>query len=432
MLTPLLAAALLLFQAAAPAKSDDLAPQVRDLAASLDAGEVAQRDAAEKKLIELGPPALDHLPRVTPRTSAEAKQRLGRIRQTLELAHAKTAGQTTRITLQGDNLPLADVLAAIEKQTGNKLLDLRRGEKEKLPDVKLKLALADQPFWPALDEILDQTNFSLELQPQTEEQEAVAALGLVPRLPGHRARRGNALYQGPLRIEVANVTARRDAINPAASLLRVELAVAWEPRLAPIALLQSAKTTKAIDDRGRTLTNDNESQQLEIPVPRGVQGLALQIPLELPPREVKKLATLSGELTLLVPGRVQSFRFDKLTSRKAGDNEHSRGDVTAKVVSAERNNELLSVRVHAAYGDTAGTLQSHYGWLYEKRGRLETADGKTIDAAGFESGAVEGGIAAAYHFDVEGTPDKFTFVFELPAVMLKVPVQYELKDIALP
>src|ERR1043165_168420 len=62
----------------------ELTAQVSPLVKQLDDAAQAKRDAAEKALIAVGPDVLPLLPTITPRTPAEVKERLGRIRTTLE------------------------------------------------------------------------------------------------------------------------------------------------------------------------------------------------------------------------------------------------------------------------------------------------------------------------------------------------------------
>src|SRR5487761_1816814 len=62
---------------------------VRLLIRELDAGQKSRREEAEKKLLALGAKALDYLPENTDRLSAEAGQRLDRVREKLEKSEAE-------------------------------------------------------------------------------------------------------------------------------------------------------------------------------------------------------------------------------------------------------------------------------------------------------------------------------------------------------
>ena len=49
----------------------------------------------------------------------------------------------------------------------------------------------------------------------------------------------------------------------------------------------------------------------------GYQATDLQIPLTLPERSVKRIASLQGKLRALVPGREETFEFEQLDKAKA-------------------------------------------------------------------------------------------------------------------
>jgi hypothetical protein len=178
----------------------------------------------------------------------------------------------------------------------------------------------------------------------------------------------------------------------------------------------------------------NEQADPEIPVVSGVKSLEVETPLALPSREAKKIASLKGKLVFLTPGRTETFRFDKLSGAKKAkeDAEKAKGDVTVTLARVAENNELWEVRVQVNYGRTEGAVQSHYGWIYENRAHLEGPDGKPIAPAGFESDGIEGGIEATYYFNRKEGLEGCTFVYSTPAVLLNVPVEYELKDLPLP
>ena len=44
--------------------------------------------------------------------------------------------------------------------------------------------------------------------------------------------------------------------------------------------------------------------------------MKLDLPLQLPPREVRQIASLKGKLLATIPGRIETFRFGKLADAK--------------------------------------------------------------------------------------------------------------------
>jgi hypothetical protein len=413
-------------------KEKELAASIQKLIAQLDAPQVAARDEAEAALIKLGPAGLPHLPRITPRMSPETKARLGRVRGALELAYAQAAGRASLVTFSVDGMKLSQVIAAIEKQTGNKIVDRRPEDDRSDPVLKGKFDAV--PFWKVLDDVLDQAGLAIDPHAADDEGNPIAGIAIVRRQGERTDRSRHVSYSGPLRIEAAMLASRRDLRSADSGQLKVTLNVAWEPQLSPVAMSLPSADIKAADEQGKPLAAQNEEANPEIPIVSGAKSIEVEVPLALPPRESKRLASLKGKLVLLTPGRNETFRFDKLAAAKKAkdDTEKSRGDVTVTLARVAENNDLWELRVQVHYGRTEGAIQSHYGWIYENRAHLEGPDGKPIQPAGFESDGIEGGIEATYYFSRKEGLDRCVFVYSTPSVLLNVPVEYELKDLPLP
>lgn len=79
-----------------------LSAQVGRLVRQLDDDRLAQRIAAERELIELGPAILGLLPDAASRLSANQKDRLRTVRSKLELASARETAESSIVTLAGE------------------------------------------------------------------------------------------------------------------------------------------------------------------------------------------------------------------------------------------------------------------------------------------------------------------------------------------
>src|SRR3954468_1318419 len=122
-----------------PASDADqqLARQVGRAISQLNDDRAAERDAAEKKLLELAGTSiagadqfLQALPKETDQMPVAVRERLARVRKQVEERAAKAATAATRITLVAKDMPVAKVIAAIEKQTGNRFIDNREQQGE--------------------------------------------------------------------------------------------------------------------------------------------------------------------------------------------------------------------------------------------------------------------------------------------------------------
>ena len=144
----------------------------------------------------------------------------------------------TTVTLTADQMPVFDLLAEIEKQTGNHIVDHRQAtDDEHMRRQKVSIAFRDEPFWSAIDQVLDQWRLGVDNYGGGD------ALAIVEREPGERPRRHGAVYSGPFRLQILEVSAQDNLRKPERKSLKLAMEVAWEPRLRPIALMTEGRTT---------------------------------------------------------------------------------------------------------------------------------------------------------------------------------------------
>jgi len=411
--------------AASPPAADDAGfrLQVRRLVRQLDAPQLAEREAAERALLELGPRVLDVLPRPDDQVPAETRQRLTRIVQQLQQATAQQAARAARITLKAE-LPLSEVLAALEKQSGNRLVDDRHRFGGPPDDPVIKVAFENVPFWQALDGVLDQAGLSIYPFGARDE------LHLVPRSADDAQRSGRAAYCGPFRIEPVSVVARRDLRDPLGNSLQLTLEVAWEPRLRPIALKQRLADVTATDQQGRSLEVLDPAAELEAPTVNAPQ-LEVGIPLKLPERHTAAIARLDGKLLAILPGKQQTFRFDNLIEARNVE-QHAAG-VSVVLERVVQNNQLWQVRIRVRFDEAGQALESHRGWILENEAYLEDAHGKTLEYDAFQTTQQTAeGIGLAYGFVLDEPPKTLQFVYKTPGAIVSTGLDYRLEDIPLP
>jgi len=411
-------------KATAEKAAGDLAPQVRKLVRELDAAEKSRRDAAEEQLLKLGPAALSLLPEGD-QTSAEVELRLARIRNRLEQTQGEASVQASSITLAGEALSLADAIAGFEKQSGDKLIDFREQFNQQAAEKTLKLDLAKTPFWPALDQMLDQAGMTI--YPYSGE----AGLALVNRSSNEAPRYKRGSYSGAFRFEAMEITARRDLRSPQPPQLSLQMQVAWEPRLAPIVLLQPADAVLAIDDQGKPLTLSGPESEPEIPINPDASAVDLTVAFNAPERSATRIASLHGKLNAVLPGPITTFRFDKLGPSAKG--QKRQGGATVVLEQVRRNNLVWEVRMRLVFDKAGRALESHRTWVLRNEAYLESPDKKTIRYAGLETTRqAENEVGVAYLFDVEGDLKDHTFVYKTPTAIIQVSLEYDLKDIPLP
>jgi hypothetical protein len=430
----LLAAAIRAQNEIASSKADDdRAQEISKLVQQLNDDRAAERDAAETRLLELAGNTtamtdkfLELLPEDNDQMPLAVRERLSRIRQQVEDRVAKVAVEATTVTLDAKDMPIAEVFSTIETQTGNKLVDNRQQDDDAdASPTNVTIELKGEPFWPALDQILDKGNMGVYAYGGEE------ALSIVSRASDERPRYGSANYAGPFRIEVLEVQAQRNLRSPDQQSLKCQVEVAWEPRLRPIALSQPVADISATTDTGQQLMVSQPDAVLDVEVPNGTQAAEIIVPFSLPPREAKRITTLRGKLRALVPGRHVKFQFDDLAN--AAGKSDSRGGVQVTVDDVRKNNAIWEVHMRLSLDEDNEALQSHRGWAFQNLSYLVDQDGQSIDNAGFETTRQTANeVGMAYLFDLPEGVEGLSWVYETPAAIVELPVEYEIKDIELP
>jgi len=232
----------------------------------------------------------------------------------------------------------------------------------------------------------------------------------------------------PLRVEAV-----RDLRNPKVRSLKITLDVAWEPRVKPIVLEQPLDAVKATDEAGRPIEIDGSEGNLEVPIEGSNAAVELEIPLMAPERSVKQVAKLTGKLTAVVLGRVEAFEFADLEQARSVEQE--RGGVVVTVEQCRKNGDIYDVSMRVRYDKAANALESHRGWIYNNECYLLNAKGTRIENAGLEANLLDvNEVGLSYKFDLgdNALPTGCKFVYKTPAAIMKIPVEFELKDIDLP
>lgn len=415
---------------AAVAASAELAAQITALVRQLDDRQLSVRDEAERKLLALGSDALPLLPEITERTPAEVATRVARIQQKLLRSRALTAAEPTLVTLKAENLSLDEAIKELEKQTGNRIVDHREAFGEASGEVKLKADFDKTPYWRAFDVLLDQGN--LTLYGFAGQRGAY----IVNRPANVAPRAAKAHYAGPFRFEPLRFEAVRDLRSESTGSLKLFMEVSWEPRLQPFAIVQSLSQLSATDSDGKSLAVAADAEP-EASVREGVSAAELEIPLALPDRAVKTIALLKGKIVALVPGPAEDFRFVGLPiaakNAPARRVEQRKAATTVFVDHVRRNNEAWEVAVRVKFESPGAALESHRSWIFDNEAFFEGADKQRIAPGGIEQtlqSADEFGVN--YYFDLKDDPQKLSFVYRTPIVVLEIPLDYEFRDLRLP
>lgn len=330
----------------------------------------------------------------------------------------------TRLSLITAGAELAPVLADIEKQTGNKLIDRTRAEIE--PLAEWNFSLSDREFWPLLDKFLDAAN----LEPVTNSSDK--GLPISRRISGMSPRYGQAIYVGPFRLEVTEVTSRLGTRFNGDHRASITLEVMWEPRLKPLAFAQPLKTLEMVADDSTPVELDANVGELSVETAKDAHAVELHLPLQLPPKQLQAISSLKGKIKALVATRDAEFRFDNLA--KASNIEKSDGGVTVTLEQTRENEGLTELHMRLTFDEKLPADVAQGSWNFQNSTYLENAAGERIEHAGFESlSQGERTLSLAYYFDVPAEKlGDYAWVYHTPVGIVEVPIEYEMKAIALP
>jgi hypothetical protein len=404
--------------------------EVAALVHSLDSRELQERDAAERKLEALGPAVLKQLPAFDDeKLSAEAAGRVKRLRQKLLRAQAIRTAEPTLITLTAKDQPMAEVLAEIAQQSGNPIKDHREAFGQVVEPRKLSVAYEKKQFWPALDEVLDQGQLTVYGYSGED------GLAIVNRAPGAGPRAARASYSGAFRLEPKRLEAVRDLTGGGQGGLRLILEIAWEPRLKPFALLMPLDELRVETEVGLARLTNPEAEPETI-VRGGSTAAELDILFDLPPREAKHLTHAVGQITAILPGPLEEFRFRQLPVFADGKRpQHiaqTQGGTTVTLDSLRPNEDLWELNLRIKFEAPSEALESHRGWMLNNEAVMIDSEGLEIPSFGIEQTLQAEEIGLKYLFELTDGTDNLTFVYRTPLIVLELPVKYEFKDLPLP
>jgi hypothetical protein len=409
---------------AAPPEPADLKARVQQLVGQL--GVPAKQVAAETELIKLGPDILPYLPDAKAKLTDAQRERLTAIRSTLQEAKVLRELAPRTVTLQNPSIPLSQALDQLKQQAGIEIADAREA---KTDDPPLKLNLQRATFWQALDTIAREADLNV----------SVYGKGGQISLRDGPHRELPVCYSGLFRIQVRRVNVVQDLLADT-HLCTVHLEIAWEPRFHPLFLQNKLESLVAQDDKGMALKAPNDGGRSPL---LGSIFSEVQLTLEAPRRAANSLGLLKGDLSVIGPGKMLEFSFDKLAKveKQTPDDKlpsKTQEGVTVKLREFTTESDLWTVGVLLEYPPGGPDFESFESWLVNNKAYLVAKTGQRFTDSGYEIDEQTGNRAViTYRFAEEndlvlGKPADWKLVYRTPGVMAKVPVHFEFKDLPLP
>ena len=384
-----------------------------DWSAQLQSPIPAQRDRAEKQLIELGPDSGVVLPDANQAgLPADVKRRIDRIRRAWDERSALAFLEPSSV----DNLPTESLrawLEAAEKKTGNPI-DFKR------LDSQLLNAPIEPPksthFWNAMDELALRygLNYSWFERPKAvrlgKRQETVGSSKDSPiaycLLP-------TACYPGAFRLELLEWGTTVRLSDPSSSTIRTGLILAWEPRLRPIYIdvlpkMQYADGTVKTGESIQILAGEGAAKPIDFIFP-------------LTSENGKKAESLSGDLSVVIAGEQKTFTFpipadDKPQSLRQdqavvviksiaetqsglkGGNEATNG---SGITHSPIGEQQLATNIAVEFDESYNGLRSYMTWLNYNKAYVVDSEGKRYPSTSWETvWQSDRGAEAKYYFTV--------------------------------
>jgi hypothetical protein len=308
----------------------------------------------------------------------------------------------------------------MEQQSGNTVSVT--GLSESVRQQRVLLDLTDSPFWEALDRLA----LAAKLHIVTDRRGALCLTAdEAATLPLAVA------TTGAFRIEA--LSARRRA-----RVVQLQVRLLPEPRLRPLFLSFAVRDLRATTDTGQVLRPFSPEAQYELP-----QGTAspFQVDFLWPEEEPAPRLNLEGTMSLTLAADNEPIRFthlpDLVNTRRTGVLRR-KGGVTVRLQKVQwkgtsRKLDRLSLRVLVRYDTGGPAFESHRTWILHNRVYLETARGKRFELnGGYETTLqADGAVGLEYRFEnVPGSLADYRFVYVAPTLILEVPIEFQLSEIA--
>jgi hypothetical protein len=402
---------------AATTKEDPLRATVERLLRKLDADALLDRDSAEKELIALGVAAVQYLPPVNARLSTEVATRIFRVRNALDQAAIAARLDGKKFSFQGKH-SIVKVLETLGAYSGIQF------EIDERFDRQAELKIEELTFWEAVDATLDAAELDVSLYGDK------SGLSVVPNGRGIK-RRGSVGYNGAYRAEPSLIELSRDLSNNEDGRMRLSVQISWEPAATPIFMTIPGKSVRAKLNNDVELLSLNPLSNPEFTPVEGTLTTEVTLQFAAPPRECDAIKEVSLEVAALVPGSLQTFRFDDLATKETVKLKH--GDLTIALEPISQSGEFSEFRMSLLLNDTTGVFDSYRGWVLNKEAYLLDPKGKRLENQGFHTRRLaDNEVGISYLFEIPADPQGYVFVYQVPGSVVKRSIPLTIKNIPLP
>jgi hypothetical protein len=310
-------------EAPAAAKAARIASLVRQLGSD----SYLKRQEASRALENLGAATRGQLEQAA--SSDDPEVRL-RAMELLKQLHTLDLWSPTIVTYQGRQQPAAEVVEALSKQSGNRLLvgDQYGSFQEGL----VSLDYPDGSFWEVLDDLCRQSGNHVRSHYDTRNP----GLVLVSGPPG----KNPIAYAGPVRATITS--ARRvfieeldyeDLDSEKTHTFQLQLQMMWEDRFRLVAYRAQPELVEAATDNHRALSTTQPASSGWNVANQGTHQLSMELRLHPPTTQARSLDVLKLKWGLIAVGDMAVLEVEDLTSTSP----HRQDDLTLVVESMQES-----------------------------------------------------------------------------------------------
>jgi hypothetical protein len=189
---------------------------------------------------------------------------------------------------------------------------------------------------------------------------------------------------------------------------------------------------KVFDDRNKEVKAQAMMESNEIVIRPENPATEINLDLQAPERAATKLSRLGVKGELTIPAGLKLFKFPSLTEENVTLKQDA---VSVTLVGMEIDEQVWKVNVQLDYPGGGADFESYRQGLFNNRVWLERADGSRFALnGGFSNTGSDGGkMGFEYLFvDAPGKPADYQVAYETPSKVIKIPLEFEFKDVLLP
>ena len=403
-----------------------LIDKIETLQQQLASDDVAERDKAEAELISMGPSVLDYLEASGEDAPTDLRERVTRVRTTLEKSAADQFTEPSEVTIKG-SMTVGDALEKIMAQTRN---EVEVSDASQL-DIAIKMDLEKASFWKAIEQVTTQAGLQVDrygnrkpgqLMLAPSQPVAPDSVSATPRIPSDSAKIFLA--------QVLRVDSSANLLSPRQDFTTISLLVRWEPRLRPISLQIPMGKVSITDEFGDSIMLANPREVVYGMVQPEIPEVEFSLRLPRVDRQIEEIKSLKATVDAVLPGRAELFRFKKVSRLKSG-HKISKAGAHVSYGGTRKNEDVYSVKVSLSFDEENNALESHQGWVFQNEVYLLDDEGKREDALSLETLQQDNERVTVNYYFLEEPGDR-TLVYRTPSTIVKLPVELELTKIPMP